>query len=81
MSSEPDEEQFVKSADFAQRNLASPDGGAVGIETRGHLRDGTSWRQIGMLGSGARYTDATPEDAKLFDQVIDSACFSPYSSH
>lgn len=79
MPSEPEEDQFVQSTDFSQRNVTLPDG-AVGIDTSGHLRDGTNWRQMGMLGSGARYTNAPAADAGLFDAIINSACFTPYPS-
>ncbi|MFZ0466489.1 MAG: carboxypeptidase-like regulatory domain-containing protein [Candidatus Acidiferrales bacterium] len=81
MSSEPEEEQFEKSANFVQRSLVLPNGGAIGMDSWGQLPDGTHWRQMAMLGSGARYTDVAAEDAKLFDEIINSACFTPYSSH
>lgn len=81
MDWEPDARQFVNSAEFAQRSLVLPDDSVIGIDSWGRFRNGTSWRQADIVGEGARYTDAFPEDAKLFDQIINSACFTPYSPH
>jgi hypothetical protein len=80
MPGEPDEDQFLHSADFSQRNVTFPDGAPIGIDTSGHMSDGTSWRQMGgVLGSGARYI-ASANEANLFDKIINSACLTPYSS-
>jgi hypothetical protein len=80
MSWEPEDDQFIKSADFAQRTLVLPNGATIGVDSGGHLHNGTNWRQTNIVGEGARYTDAPIEDAKLFDQIINSACFTPHPS-
>jgi hypothetical protein len=32
----------------------------------------------GIFGSGAVYRDATPEEAKIFDEIMNGVCFVPY---
>ena len=79
MSLTPDEKQFENSTQIRQRNIALPDG-TIGVDSWGRFRSGKSWRQMAILREGARYTDASAADAQLFDSIIDSACFTPYSS-
>jgi hypothetical protein len=84
MDSTPDDEQYVESETFATRNVVIPPGlvrgskgGVIGTDTWGRLPNGKMWRQIAVVGEGARYRDVSPEDAALFDQIINSACWSP----
>jgi len=80
LSSEPDDEQFVNSSDFAQRNLVIADGG-VGMDSWGHLRGGDSWRQTVILErGGAVYERAPAGAASVFDRIINSICIVPYPS-
>lgn len=80
LSSEPDDEQFVNSSDFAQRNLVIVSGG-IGMDSSGHLRNGNSWRQTVVLGrGGAVYQQAPPDEASVFDRIINSICTVPYPS-
>lgn len=88
MESTPDDSQFVESETFATRHVVqppsvSPDGkgGAIGLDTSGRLPGGKMWRQIGVMGEGARYRGVSPENAALFDKIIDSACWIPYPQH
>jgi hypothetical protein len=77
-STEPDDEQFVESVGFSQRNLVSLNGEAMGKDSWGQLKRGLSWRHTGGLGSGATYRNANKEEAHLFDQIINSICTVPY---
>jgi len=85
MDSTPNDEQFVESETFAIRNVIMPpglvpgsEGGVIGSDTRGRLPNGTMWRQMATVGEGARYRGVSPEDAALFDRIINSACWIPY---
>lgn len=88
MSWDPDNELFIKSAKFIQRNLISTkpidsqwtyaDAGVVGRDSWGQMKDGSNWRQTGTLGSGATYKGASKEDARLFDQIINSICVTSH---
>jgi hypothetical protein len=79
---DPDDDRFIASSDYVQRLLFVQDGlfhGRVaGLDSRGHLRGGGSWRHtaVGFVGE-ADYTKASTEDTVAFDQVIDSMCFVP----
>jgi hypothetical protein len=89
MESVPADERFVESEVFATRNVVMPpgvirgnEGGRIGLDTVGHVPDGKMWRQMAVLGEGgARYQDISPENAALFDQIINSACLIPYPEH
>ena len=74
-----DDDQFIGSLEFAERNVVYADGSIVGKDSSGRLRNGRSWRHAAILGEGAAiYRDATQEDAKVFDQIISSICNVPY---
>lgn len=82
---EPEDEQFIESAAFTSRNVVmtpglvpGSDGGVFGIDTSGRLPNGEMWRQAVFGSEMARYVDATPEEAAIFDRIIDSACWIPY---
>ena len=79
--SDADDDQFIDSVEFAERNVVFPDGSIVGKDSSGRLRNGRSWRHAAVVGQGAAiYRDATQEDAKVFDQIIGSICNVPYLS-
>jgi hypothetical protein len=81
MDTDPGDDQFINSVDFAQRNVDAANGGVAGMDSWGHLRSGTSWRQTAVVGQGgSRYRNARPQDASLFDQVVNSICEVPYPS-
>ena len=80
---DPEDDLFINSSSFTQRNVTNSRG-VIGRDSSGHLRSGGSWRQIAVVGAGAggaRYRDANPEDAALFDQVVNSICQIPYPEH
>jgi len=77
ISTEPDDERFVKSIEFSQRNLATTKG-VVGMDSRGRTRNGLNWRQAAAFGSGAVYRDVDNESAPLFDKIIDSICWTDF---
>jgi len=64
---EPDDERFVESVDFSQRNLATSKS-VVGMDSRGRAGNGLNWRQTAAFGSGAVYRDVDRESAALFRQ-------------
>lgn len=86
MNSAPDDEQFVESETFASREVIMPPdlvrgsgGGAIGMDTWGRLPNGKLWRQMATVGQGgARYRKVSPDNAALFDRIINSACWIPY---
>jgi hypothetical protein len=80
MSTDPDDELFINSISFAQRNLVLSDGGAIGVDSWGQSRSGGTWRQTAALGEGARYRGVTPESTRIFDEVVNSVCIVPYPS-
>lgn len=82
MGTDPDDDQLINSVNFAQRNVVASSGGVVGMDSRGHLRGGEIWRQTAVLGQGgSRYRNALPEEARLFDEIVNSICTVPYPSH
>ena len=88
MAIQPRDEALIDSALFSQRNVvASPGviapghGGVFGLDSWGSMGDGTMWRQVRVQLEGARYKNVRPENAALFDRVINSLCFIPYPSH
>lgn len=78
MSSQPDDQQFVDSANFSQRYLMSSKGEAIGVDSRGQLNSGLNWRQTTVMSSGAIYKDADKDSAAIFDQIINSICTVDY---
>jgi hypothetical protein len=77
---EPDDERFLSSSTFDQRSVVdSKEEPMGGQDNWGDSRSGGHWRQMAILGEGgAEYADAGPQDAALFDQIINSACVTPF---
>lgn len=79
----PEDRFFVQSASFAQRAILPAAGPAharsLGIDSYGTFFDGTAWRQLAIRGAGATYDRVSPQDARLFDSIIDSLCIRPPS--
>lgn len=78
MSPDPDDQQFVDSVNFSQRNLTSTKGELIGIDSWGQLSSGLHWRHTGAFASGAIYQNADRDSAALFDQIINSICSIAY---
>lgn len=76
---DPDDELFINSIQFSQRNIgtSSVNDAFFGVDSSGRLQKGGSWRWTAILGrGGAVYKDASSEDSKIFDEIIDSMCFA-----
>jgi hypothetical protein len=81
INTDPDDEMFVNSAKFEQRNIVTPDGGVVGKDSWGELAGGAMWRQTAVVADGGSvYRSASPQAADLFNQLVDSICEVPYPS-
>jgi hypothetical protein len=73
-----DDEDFLNSTAFSERDIIYPGVGTLGLDSRGELKNGEKWRQTVVAGEGgARYKAKTAEDALLFDKIIDSICMIP----
>lgn len=78
----PTDRFFLESSSFAQSALvvagSSPADSprAIGMDSSGTFSDGGRWRHLATPGSGATYDHTTPEEAALFDAIIDSLCLS-----
>ena len=88
MTSTPDDVLFFESEAFTTRDVNMPaglvpgsQGGVIGMDGWGRLPNGKMWRQMAAGAEGARYRDVSPEDAAIFDRIINSACWSPYPKH
>jgi hypothetical protein len=49
------------------------------IDARGQFSNGNRWRNLGMFGESASYTDMDEATAKILDRFMDGACLK--SSH
>ena len=79
ISPDPDDKEFLNSVDFTQRNVLTPDSRVEGLDSRGRSRTGRTWRQTAVQGTGgAIYMETPPEEARLYDQIIDSICEAPF---
>ncbi|HEY6945299.1 MAG TPA: carboxypeptidase-like regulatory domain-containing protein [Candidatus Acidoferrum sp.] len=77
MSPDPDDDHFIHSVSFRQRDIVDSAGGRLGLDSSGKLESGELWRQTFIVSQGARYRTHL-ENAALFDHVIESACYIPY---
>jgi hypothetical protein len=79
MESDPDNDLVINSVNFAQRNVVDANGGVAGKDSWGNLRSEGSWRQTAVSTQGGSiYRNARPQDATLFDQIVNSICLVPY---
>jgi Carboxypeptidase regulatory-like domain len=79
MSMDPDDNEFINSTVFQQRNVIRPDGADAGLDNSGRSSDGTHWRQTAVEAEGgAIYKAAVSEDRDFFDRIINSLCELPY---
>jgi hypothetical protein len=75
----PNDDQFITSDKFAQRDVVNSDGGLLGMDSWGQEHSGKQWRQMAIVGqAGARYSNITAERASIFDAIVNSACEVPY---
>jgi hypothetical protein len=78
MSSAPEHELLINSIKVQKRTVVNASGSEVGMDSSGKLKTGELWRHTFiMLGGvdGAQYK-AGPENAALFDRIINSACYA-----
>jgi hypothetical protein len=68
----PPEELILSSRDFSIRSFRRGD--YVGIEVRGHTKDGKYWRFFGGDGMEISYRNVSKEAADYFDEIIDGIC-------
>jgi hypothetical protein len=74
MDIEPEDELLIIAETFSARNILAAGKGTVGIDTTG-TRGSKRWRHWSISGrGGAFYQNATDDEAKVFDAVIDTAC-------
>lgn len=78
---DPPGETIRTSVSFTQTKLLNPNGTEIGLDSRGKKGDKSNWRWLGVWAEGGDYENASAEDARLFDQILDSACLIPYPSH
>jgi hypothetical protein len=78
---DPPAETTRSSDTFTQNKLLNPDGDEIGLDSKGTIRNKGRWRWFGVLAEGGEYENVLPEDAALFDQILDSACLIPYPRH
>jgi hypothetical protein len=81
ISTDPDDGLFKASSAFSQRNIGntSANDAFFGVDSWGHLKSGGNWRQAAIAGmGGAVYRDARPQDAAIFDGIINLMCYVPY---
>jgi hypothetical protein len=68
----------VYSERVEQREIHNSEGTLVGTDRWGSLKSGERWRYVTFLaGDAVGYSPAPVKDARLLDQVINSACVSP----
>jgi hypothetical protein len=80
MNSQPDDDLFIHSINFQQRNVVDASGGRMGMDSSGKLESGEVWRQTFVISEGARYRTGA-DNVELFNRIIDSACYVPYPEH
>jgi hypothetical protein len=44
------------------------------LDARGKTADGKLWRYLGKIGESVHYRGLPPEQAALFDRILDGAC-------
>jgi hypothetical protein len=78
MSAEPDERMTRASSSHSMRTVVSEKGEIVGVDYQGSTADGRRWRKFVVGRQGAVYDSVPPTDSTLFDEIINSACETPY---
>jgi len=66
---------------YGERDVRDVHGDVVGKDRWGYVRNGDRWRLVKSFGGEEAGYPPTPEkEARLFDQIISSACYSPRPS-
>ncbi len=82
-NSNPEKELLENSVSTRKRDIVTVSGEQMGTDSSGKLRTGEDWRHTFFMIQGlegAKYK-ASPDNAPLFDGIIDSACYIPYSKN
>jgi hypothetical protein len=67
----------VFSEHVEERNIRGATGRSFGTDRWGYLQSGERWRHVRFsTGDAVGYEPMSPKQAILFDQVVESACFS-----
>jgi hypothetical protein len=67
----------VFSRHVGEDDVRTRDGRIIGRDRWGNLSDGERWRYVTFFdGDAVGYRPMSPDEARLFDQVINSACLS-----
>jgi hypothetical protein len=77
----PEKELLIQSVSSQKRDVVGTSGEPMGTDSSGKLQTGEVWRHTFFLISGmngARFR-AGQENTPLFNRIIDSACYVPYS--
>jgi hypothetical protein len=78
LPTDPDDDEFINSVNFAQRDVAAANGKAFGTDSWGQFRSGGSWRWTAVFTQGgSTYHAVGVEDARLFDQIVNLMCEIP----
>ena len=87
LSRNPDPQRVSESVSVSRSEVSNRKGQNVGLDTVGHLPDGTRWRHFVVAsesaaysdfdGEGATYSNVSADVAALFNRIIDSACVAP----
>jgi hypothetical protein len=65
----------VFSAHVGERDVRTSAGLVIGKDHWGYLKNGDRWRSVRFFsGDEAAYRPLNPSDAKLMDEIIDTAC-------
>jgi hypothetical protein len=76
-SIEPPEDLLLDSKELSERSWRSGD--TIGYEIRGIKSDGKLWRRVSFRWGAIAYQGNSEKSAKVFDKLIDSACFDKSS--
>ena len=73
----PFADRLLSSESFEERWIVGFDGGWVGIDASGRLRNGNRWRQVTMAWHEASwYDNVSDQAAASFDKILDSVCIA-----
>ena len=72
-----DSDSFIHSASFEHRWIKNKQGAVVGLDSRGKMIDGGSWRTASFLEHDSiSYLFFRRKDTTPLDKIIDSACLA-----
>jgi hypothetical protein len=72
----PSDPMLVFSEYSEKRNVVDATGRVIGQDSWGYWDRDKFWRKVHLLGINAKYGPVTKSEAKDYDQILSSACFS-----